>query len=89
MSWVQILLPLPCDINDFPYFIRLIVFNLYLRRIGGVMLNKLNVQDYVFECNGEDLKNAKLKCTFKNDGDNKQIIFEISAQNENNGEYSL
>lgn len=53
------------------------------------MLNKLNVQDYVFECNGEDLKNAKLKCTFKNDGDNKQIIFEISAQNENNGEYSL
>lgn len=30
------------------------------------MIKKLEVQDYVFEYNGEDLRDAELKCTFKN-----------------------
>ena len=55
------------------------------------MIKKLEVQDYVFEYNGEDLKNAELKCTFKNKDKEKyeQITFEISARNKEMKEYSL
>lgn len=55
------------------------------------MIKKLEVQDYVFEYNGEDLRNAELKCTFKNKDKEKyeQITFEISAFNKEGQEYSL
>ena len=55
------------------------------------MVKKLEVQDYVFEYNGEDLRDAELKCTFKNKDKEKyeQITFEISALNKNGQEYSF
>ena len=55
------------------------------------MIKKLEVQDYVFEYNGEDLKDAELKCTFKNKVKEKyeQITFEIFARNKEMKEYSL
>lgn len=55
------------------------------------MVKKLEVQDYVFEYNGEDLRGAELKCTFKNKDKEKyeQITFEISAFNKEGKEYSL
>lgn len=55
------------------------------------MVKKLEVQDYVFEYNGEDLRDAELKCTFKNKDKEKyeQITFEISAFNKEGQEYSL
>ena len=37
-----------------------------LRKRVNNMAKKLEVQDYVFEYNGEDLRDAELKCTFKN-----------------------
>ena len=47
-------------------------------------MTKLEIQDYVFEYNGEDLKDAELKCIFKNkDKDEyEQMTFEISAQDK-------
>lgn len=55
------------------------------------MTKKLEVQDYVFEYNGKDLRNAELKCTFKNKDKEKyeQITFEISAFNKDGKEYSF
>ena len=55
------------------------------------MAKKLEVQDYVFEYNGEDLRGAELKCTFKNKDKEKyeQITFEISALDKDGQEYSL
>ena len=54
-------------------------------------MTKLEIQDYVFEYNGEDLKDAELKCIFKNkDKDEyEQMTFEISAQDKERHEYSL
>ena len=62
-----------------------------LRKKDDNMIKKLEVQDYVFEYNGEDLKGAELKCTFKNkDKDEyEQMTFEISAQDKEKQEYSL
>ena len=55
------------------------------------MSKKLEVQDYVFEYKGEDLRNAELKYTFKNKDKEKyeQITFEISAQSKDGKEYSF
>ena len=55
------------------------------------MKKKLEVQDYVFEYNGKDLRNAELKCTFKNKDKEKyeKITFEISAFNKDGKEYSF
>lgn len=55
------------------------------------MAKKLEVQDYVFEYNGEDLRGAELKCTFKNKDKEKyeQITFEMSALNKDGQEYSF
>lgn len=62
-----------------------------LRKKDDNVIKKLEVQDYVFEYNGEDLKGAELKCTFKNkDKDEyEQMTFEISAQDKEKQEYSL
>ena len=55
------------------------------------MAKKLEVQDYVFEYNCEDLKDAELKYTFKNKDKEKyeQITFEISALDKDGQEYSF
>ena len=62
-----------------------------LRKRVNNMAKKLEVQDYVFEYNGEDLRGAELKCTFKNKDKEKyeQITFEISALDKDGQEYSL
>ena len=55
------------------------------------MAKKIEVQDYVFEYNGEDLRGAELKCTFKNKDKEKyeQITFVMSALNKDGQEYSF